>query len=54
MKLGESTVLHDLEIGDTEDGIILGLDFILRHVTKFDFDQLMMNIGDPLLVIFCV
>ena len=43
--IGKVQLAHDLEIGDCQDGIILGMDFIKIQVLEMNFEDLTIKIG---------
>ena len=44
--IGKVQLAHDFEIGDCQDGIILGMDFIMVQVSEMNFEDLTMKIGE--------
>ena len=46
IQLGEIQVLQDMEVGDCQDDVILGMDFLRNHVTGIDFVKPSLTIGE--------
>ena len=45
IKIGEKSVMHEMEIGNCQDGVILGLDFIRSHIQNLDIVSLTADIA---------